>query len=301
MVKFWFGSPSCSWGMTLKIWFGISGINVVQASNLFKSVHDMKRLKARRAWVAHSIWVVLFLFGLHLQGCSTSEPVATLPSYPLTPVVDTEVEPFTSFIIGQGDKIGISIYGQDSINSSYTVMQSGYLMLPMLDDIRVEGKSIDELRDELTEKYAKYFKDPQVLIEVQSIGSKTYTVLGEVKTVGMVPLNKRMSVSEAVFTAGSVETNGTADRVVLIRRNKDEVDLHEINIAAMYTYGDFSTDMLVQHGDIIYVPTSKLAKVANFMSLVRDIVEPIYTIEKGVMIVPSLKDALDGNSSIIVQ
>ena len=67
-----------------------------------------------------------------------------------------------SYILGPGDSVLIDIKDIHEYSGIFNINADGTLYLPRLRSITVEGKTINELRDELTEKYSEFIINPEI-------------------------------------------------------------------------------------------------------------------------------------------
>ena len=66
-----------------------------------------------------------------------------------------------------GDTISISSAIDDSINvPTIAIQNDGAISLTLIGQVRVAGKTIDDLQRELNERYSKYFQNPSIVVQV---------------------------------------------------------------------------------------------------------------------------------------
>ena len=136
----------------------------------------------------------------------------------------------------------------------YVVDNKGFIELPVIDKIRVEGKTFKEVKDIIKQKLlSKQFRSlDDVFIKVKLAGVP-FTVLGEVKGPGSGILYKERPTLFDIFGgAGDISLVGNRKAIVIIRREqnklvKQTLDLTDSNIInSPYFY--------VRPNDIVYVP-----------------------------------------------
>jgi polysaccharide export outer membrane protein len=125
----------------------------------------------------------------------------TLAEYPLQP----------------GDRIMISVFGQDDLKTEATIPTDGRLEMPLIGLVEAGGKTVAGLRDDLTTLLNDgYLVDPQVTIEI--LKYRLISVLGEVTRPGRFDFEPGMSVQDVVALAGGFSRRAEEDEVVLTRR-----------------------------------------------------------------------------------
>lgn len=140
---------------------------------------------------------------------------------------------------------------QDSENLNYYVDKEGCIYFPTIGRLEVAGMTRRQLSAYLCDYLIRngYIADPIVNV---SFNDLHYSILGEVNTPGMKPMNQeRITLFEALATAGDMTIFGERDKVRLIRsvNGKEQVvalDLKDPQIVASPYY-------FVQSGDVIYV------------------------------------------------
>ena len=86
---------------------------------------------------------------------------------------------------------------------------------------------------------------------------RTY-IVGAVALPGVQPITDiALTVLEAISRAGDVTEDSDMLNVTLTRGNVT----YDINLLAMYEYGDLSQNVVLQHGDVLSIPDRNLQKV----------------------------------------
>ena len=77
---------------------------------------------------------------------------------------ERSTEPYRFYV---GDTISISSAIDDSINQEeIAILGDGTISLSLIGQVRVAGKTIRDLQRELNDRYAKYFQNPSVVVQV---------------------------------------------------------------------------------------------------------------------------------------
>ncbi|MCF6147049.1 MAG: hypothetical protein E3K37_00140 [Candidatus Kuenenia sp.] len=198
----------------------------------------------------------------------------------------------SQFIIGVGDSVDIAVYRHDDLQSSIRVNNSGKIMFPLIGDVQVAGVGIFDLRKELESRLSHYVVNPQVMVNVTGIQSKKTIVLGEVNSPGFFVLDTDISVVEAISRAGGATSNAKLGNVVLMRRDKDKPKIYALNIKDVWKNGDLSQNMMLEHGDIIFVPRMIISNIARYFSYFQQMFSAIISFESGVILYPQARDVL---------
>ena len=148
--------------------------------------------------------------------------------------------------------------GQSSISGpTYIVDSKGNLQFPILGELSTNGKTIEQLRDDIKELLTRYIKNPGVNIRTTNF---KITVLGEVSKPGayVIPDGQSMSVLGALGLAGDLTIYGQRKNVLVVRNidgatTKQYIDLTD---AAVFN----SPYYYVKQNDVIYVTPNKTRK-----------------------------------------
>jgi len=228
------------------------------------------------------------------------------PERPQSPAGnETPAQQLGQLVLGYGDKVSIKVFNQEKTKTSLVIDSSGVAILPLIGDVVIHGRDIQSLRQELTSRYSRYFKEPQVIIRVDSMVSRKYAVLGEVLQTGSFPITMPTTLSDAIAKAGGIGNDGQADSVLLVRRGKTSGIVTKIDMESIIEKGDFALDVLVHNGDIIYVPQNNLAITADFMGKIGIILEPVLSLQRAITLWPAMVDALGSekigtNTNVII-
>ena len=124
--------------------------------------------------------------------------------------------------------------------------------------VKAEGKTVEEIRAELSRKLSKYIERVQLDVRVASYRSQRVYIVGEVNQPGIqlvkdIPL----TVLEAINSAGGVTTEADRRSITLTRDNK----VYTVNLLALYEGGDLRQNVILKHGDVLNVPDRQFNKI----------------------------------------
>lgn len=120
--------------------------------------------------------------------------------------------------------------------NGYSVDDHGNIRLPILGEVNVLGRTIEEVTAIIEERLLKeYFNKQAGIFAVVKLAGFRYTINGEVNTPGTKVLYQdRVNLMEAVANAGDIAITGDRKNVKVIRRNATgnetfSVDLTDAN------------------------------------------------------------------------
>ena len=190
----------------------------------------------------------------------------------ISETIDTSFKNNYEYKIGIGDQIAVIIWGlQDifpitNISSDINLRRvdaNGNIFFPYVGLIEAEGKTQDELRNDITNGLAEYFTDPQVDVTIARFNSQQVFVLGEVtKPIKLNISDIPISLSNAIGESFGLNTNtSAASEVFIIRQNtngEDPLIFHANlkNPSSFIEAGNF----YLENNDIVYVNSSGTAR-----------------------------------------
>jgi polysaccharide export outer membrane protein len=128
-------------------------------------------------------------------------------------------------VFGQIAQSGGDIYYM----TGYTIDKHGFIRMPLLGEIQVNDKTLDEVRVIVEEALKKYVTS-EIFVRVK-LGGIRFSTLGEFRRPGKyVVLQDRLTIFEAIAQAGDMTTVAKRDEILLIRQYPDGTKLHRINL-----------------------------------------------------------------------
>jgi polysaccharide export outer membrane protein len=136
---------------------------------------------------------------------------------------------------------------------SYSIDREGYLVLPVIGNIFVKGKTPNQVSLILRDSLQNILSQPIVSVKLVN---RYVSVLGEVRNPGnYVYSQDKLSVFDAIGLAGDITDYGNRETVVLVRKNEGtnnriNIDLTSSNILSSDYY-------YVRPNDMIYIKPLK--------------------------------------------
>ncbi|MFX0203976.1 MAG: polysaccharide biosynthesis/export family protein [Candidatus Hodarchaeota archaeon] len=240
-----------------------------------------------------TIWVLLFFLIISCSG----HRIVREDNLEKKGIDEAEqLSPPSPFILGTGDEITFSVWRHDDLRRMVQIDPSGNIYLPVAGEIKASGLTVSQLREEVTSRLSKYIVDPQVDINVSAIKSQRVHILGEVRSPGTLTLDRKMLVWEGISKVGGLTTDANKKNVLLVRSEKGVARVTALNldIRDMLKDGKLDQNVYLRNGDIIYALPSFIANVERFMVRFNNIINPIVTLERGIVLAPEAIDVLSG-------
>ena len=189
----------------------------------------------RRAERTHRITILFLLAALVLDGAdalaqgqlpgptvapsgSVEARLSAAPSNPVAAAAIPHGSQDASYKLGSGDKIKLTVYGENDLGGEYQVDGAGQVQLPLLGPVPAAGMTVHDFETAVGGKFVSegYLKDPRVSVEVENY--RPFYIIGEVKSPGQYPYVSGMNALNAVALAGGY-TYRADDKDVYIRRD----------------------------------------------------------------------------------
>ena len=157
------------------------------------------------------------------------------------------------------DVIDIQLIGfsEGSGMSDIMVGPDGYVQLPYAGSVKLAGLTLDEAKAVLSERIGQYLRFPDMSLVMKSYGVRKIYVMGEVKTPGIHELGAdNLNAYAAISSAGGMTRRGRSTQVQVLRVVGDTMYYKQLNIKNYIKKHDLTQNVVLQDGDIVYVPRS---------------------------------------------
>jgi polysaccharide export outer membrane protein len=159
-----------------------------------------------------------------------------------------------SYRVGIEDELQISVWREPEISSQVVVRPDGFISLPLLNDVKVDGLTTKELQTLITDKLRPFVTEPQVTVVVRQIRSRKVYLIGQVSKPGAYILNGEKTVLQLLAEAGGLSQFAKAKSIYIVRK----VDGRETRLPFDYKKtiraSGSKADIQLQPGDMIVVP-----------------------------------------------
>jgi polysaccharide export outer membrane protein len=222
-----------------------------------------KFIKKHKMIFAQAGLAILLASLLVLAGCFSSNP-KNITAFTKPSAVDTTME---NYILQPPDEIEIHCSKVPELHlQRQKIRPDGYVSFENLGEIQAAGKTPEELASLIREKavllYALTGQEP-IDVRVVEFKSKVYYVVGQVTFPGPKEATGRDTALTAI--AAAQPTNlAWVERIQVIRPSPDKKvkpKIFELNLDKLAAHGDASKNVLLQEGDIIYVPPTVMAAI----------------------------------------
>jgi polysaccharide export outer membrane protein len=176
--------------------------------------------------------------------CLTSYGQDSAPSEPVT----------TRYEVQPGDVLQISVWREADLNQQVLVRPDGGFSFPLAGDISAIGKTVEELRAELTQRLSRFIPDLFVNVAVLEINGNKVYVIGQVNQPGEFVVNPRVDVMQALSLAGGTTAFASLQNIFVLRRENGEQRRLPFNFDAVIRGRQLEQNVLLRSGDVVVVP-----------------------------------------------
>jgi polysaccharide export outer membrane protein len=164
-----------------------------------------------------------------------------------------------------GDEVELVIPSAPELNKTLTVSPDGRITLPLVGEMMVAARSLPEVREEASRRYARELRRPHIEMSAKAQGIKVF-VGGEVGTPAVYDLIGDGDALRAILQAGGFKTSADLRRVIIIRKGQEGTAMmRTANLSSAFRHGDQPDFVPLARGDIVYVPRSGIANVGLAM------------------------------------
>lgn len=147
----------------------------------------------------------------------------------------------------------------------YLVDAKGFIEMPILGQVKVEGLTVPMIRDTLKAKLSRYLENPSVRVIFDNF---KVTVLGDVTRPGIYSVsNERLTIPEALGLAGDLTIYANRKTILVIREENGKRQFANIDLTKRDIFE--SPYYFLHPNDIVYVEPvkGKIAASDNFYRL----------------------------------
>jgi len=168
----------------------------------------------------------------------------------------------SSYLLGPGDEIIISLWGETQLRESATIGRDGLVYIERIGQLSLTGRTIEEAEKYLVKQFQKVYETlkgirPSTFMDVSlgQLKSINVTFIGEVSFPGVYPIHPFSTALTGLIQIGGIDTTGSLRNIQIIRSENDTytVDFYKFLLSGKLD----NIDIRLQDNDIVFIPPRK--------------------------------------------
>ena len=167
----------------------------------------------------------------------------------------------SEYVVGENDVLEVSFWNHPELSTSTIVLPDGSISYPVIGEVYVKGKTVDEIAKEMSRKFTAYYKNPVISVTLRSryhgdIKEKIVrvTILGEVRFPDTYEYKEGAHLTEYIADAGGFTLDAEDKKVIIIRATESGEEKIKVNVKDILKNGGIDKDIIILPKDRIYVP-----------------------------------------------
>ena len=165
----------------------------------------------------------------------------------------------SSYSLGPGDEIIISLWGETQLRESATIGRDGLVYIERVGQLSLTGRTIEEAEKYLVKQFQKVYETlkgarPSTFMDVSlgQLKSINVTFVGEVSSPGVHPIHPFSTALTGLLQVGGIDTTGSLRNIQIIRSENDnyKVDFYKFLLSGKSD----NIDIRLQDNDIVFIP-----------------------------------------------
>jgi polysaccharide export outer membrane protein len=168
--------------------------------------------------------------------------------------------------VRKSDVIEVKFKFSPEFDQTLTVQPDGFVTLDEVGDLKVEDKTLPELREAIQLAYRGILHDPVITVSLKDFDKPSFIAGGQVGKPGKYELRSDTTLVEAVAIAGGFTDASKHSQVVLFRHvSNDMVEAKVFNVKQMLASRNLQEDPHLLPGDMLFVPQNTISKIQRYL------------------------------------
>ncbi|WP_159442332.1 SLBB domain-containing protein [Chitinophaga niabensis] len=160
-----------------------------------------------------------------------------------------------NYRLAAGDELVIDVYGYSEVQHKLKVSPEGYVRIPYLGPVYVNGLTMEEATTRITKQLGTIYggiKSGNTFVQISlgTIRSIKVLLIGEIDRPGSYTLPSLATVANALYVSGGPNENGSFRDIQVIRNG---APIARFDLYDFLTNGDLTNNIVLQDQDIVKV------------------------------------------------
>jgi polysaccharide biosynthesis/export protein len=156
--------------------------------------------------------------------------------------------------ISPGDILQITVWKEEGMDQKVAVRPDGGISFPLIGDTQVEGKTVDQIQQEVTQRLSKYIPEPVVNVTVLETQGNTIFVIGKVNKPGGIEAGRYIDVMQALSMAGGLTPFASENKIKVLRRVNGKISVFPFEYGEVKHGDNLDQNIVLKGGDTVVVP-----------------------------------------------
>lgn len=190
----------------------------------------------------------------------------------IIPLAASQASAQSTYKIKSGDVLRIEVLEDASLNRETIVLPDGRVSVPLVGTVKVGGRSVDDVRADLTNRLGPNFAaEPTVFVSLSQVAERPASsapaapdllvvyLLGEVANPGAIEVKPGTTFLQALAQSGGVTRFGATKRLQLRRDDgTGKLQSYTFNVKSIIDGKSNVNTPVLREGDVIIVPQRRL-------------------------------------------
>jgi polysaccharide export outer membrane protein len=159
-----------------------------------------------------------------------------------------------SYLLGPEDVIKISVWKDEHLTQEVVVRPDGMISFPLIGDVAVAGRTVEDARLELVKRLNKFIPNPHVSVMATKILSYKIYVIGRVHKPGEFLVGHNTDVLQALSLAGGLTPFAAENDIRIMRRDRGEQRVFQFRYGDVRKGKELKQNIILERGDVVVVP-----------------------------------------------
>lgn len=203
----------------------------------------------------------ILTYGAQLPAQAAEPNILEVPTF-ASPSQTNGYASLDDYILGAGDLVRVDVFRIPDYSAEYEVLINGSLSLPMVGQVPVEGLTLEQASQVVSQAYSQRLRRPIINMFLVEPRPLRVGIAGEVFRPGEYVLERNgtqfPSLVSALETAGGITQSADLRQVSIQRPSASGVS--QPIVADLWQFlntGDLAYNLALRDGDTIYVPTRR--------------------------------------------
>jgi len=159
-----------------------------------------------------------------------------------------------TYKLGPEDVVEISVWKEPDLTKQIAIRPDGKISYPLIGEVQAAGKTVKQLREEISKRLEKYVTDAQVTVMLLKTQYYKIYVVGKVNKPGEFLVGRPANVMQALAMAGGLTPFASPGKIVILRRSGGTEQTLPFDYKAVSRGQFLEQNVTLLPGDVVVVP-----------------------------------------------